>query len=103
MTVSVDNEQRTIHVDDSMSVRELYSSLMDIFDDPEQMTEPVPIQAITPQHFTLVNGWRIGADSEALLIGGALETPTPPPPPPPLPRVYTRKQTLRKIVVRHLL
>ena len=58
------------------TVLELYSWLMDLFDDATQMDDPVPMSAQTPVEFTLINGWSIPAASYPYLKGGALTDST---------------------------
>lgn len=58
------------------TVLELYSWLMDLFDDATQMDDPVPMSAQTPVEFTLINGWSIPAASYPFLKGGALTDST---------------------------
>lgn len=105
--LAVDTEQRRISIDRPVTARELYSALQDMFDEPDLMVDPSPMMAVTPQRFTMINDWRISGDDLGRITDGAIyndagvELKAPlPPPPPPLQRVYTRKQTLRKIIVR---
>jgi len=58
------------------TVLELYSWLMDLFDDAGQMDDPVPMSAQTPVEFTLINGWSIPAASYPYLKGGAITDST---------------------------
>lgn len=58
------------------TVLELYSWLMDLFDDASQMDDPVPMSAQTPVEFTLINGWSIPAASYPYLRGGAITDST---------------------------
>lgn len=58
------------------TVLELYSWLMDLFDDATQMDDPVPMSAQTPVEFTLINGWSIPAASYPYLKGGAITDST---------------------------
>ena len=56
---------------------ELYSWLMDLFDDPGQMDDSVPISAQTPVEYSLVNGWSMASDSEyGYLYGGSINDTT---------------------------
>ena len=40
-------------------VRELYSFLMDLLDEPENMKYDVPIESVAKGKFRLINGWTI--------------------------------------------
>jgi len=52
----------------------LYSALQDLFDEPDQMDDPVPMSAQTPTAFTLINQWFIDDVSTQYLTGGAIST-----------------------------
>jgi len=52
----------------------LYSALQDLFDEPDQMDDPVPMSAQTPTAFTVINQWFIDDESTQYLTGGALTT-----------------------------
>lgn len=55
------------------TVNELYSWLMDLFDDSGQMDDTVPMSAQTPTEYTLINGWTFNADSDVgYLYGGSI-------------------------------
>lgn len=54
------------------TVNELYSWLMDLFDDAGQMDDEVPMSAQTPTAYTLINGWTIPDASYQFLNGGAV-------------------------------
>jgi len=56
------------------SANELYSWLMDTFDDPTYMDDPVPEEARTPTSYLLVNQWFIPYESFKYLNGGGIET-----------------------------
>jgi len=56
------------------SVNELYSWLMDLFDNPEYMDDPVPMSARTPTDYQLINQWYITQESFKYLYGGAIST-----------------------------
>lgn len=60
------------------TVRAFYSWLMDEFDEQASMDDPVPMKALTPNEFQMINEWflDIGEDSEAhkYLKEGAIET-----------------------------
>lgn len=100
MTVSIDFENRRISIDRSMTARELYSDLQDAFDEPSAMDSPVPMEAVTPARFNLVNGWQLYPEAVAMLEEGAVINDCygnkiePPPPIPP------RPYTPRKVFIR---
>ncbi len=52
----------------------LYSALQDLFDEPDQMDDPVPMSAQTPTAFTWINQWFFDDESSQYLTGGALAT-----------------------------
>jgi hypothetical protein len=55
------------------TVNELYSWLMDVFDDPTQMDDTIPMEASTPTEYSLVNSWVFNADSDlSFLYGGSI-------------------------------
>jgi hypothetical protein len=56
------------------TVNQLYSYLMDTFDELAQMDDPIPMTAQTPTEYTLVNGWFMDDDSFKYLKGGAIKT-----------------------------
>jgi len=56
------------------TVNQLYSWLMDVFDNPEYMDDPVPMSARTPTDYQLINQWFIPYDSFKYLKGGAIAT-----------------------------
>lgn len=58
------------------TVLELYSWLMDVFDDAGQMDDTIPMDAQTPTAFRLINGWSIPAASYPYLKGGAITDTT---------------------------
>jgi len=43
--------------EENYSAKELYSFLMDIFDEPENMRYEIPIRALSNDKFELINGW----------------------------------------------
>jgi hypothetical protein len=53
---------------------ELYSYIMDLFDEPENMRYDIPIVAVSKTEFNLVNGWTIDKDS-LKFIKGKISTP----------------------------
>lgn len=52
----------------------LYSALQDLFDEPDQMDDPVPMSAQTPTAFTWINQWFFDDESSQFIIGGAFAT-----------------------------
>jgi hypothetical protein len=52
----------------------LYSALQDLFDQPDQMDDPVPMSAQTPTAFTIINQWFLDDESTQYLTGGAIST-----------------------------
>ena len=56
------------------TVNQLYSWLMDVFDNPEYMDDPIPMTARTPTDYQLVNQWFIPYESFKYLKGGAIAT-----------------------------
>lgn len=58
------------------TVLSLYSWLMDLFDDSDQMNDDVPMDAQTPVEFRLINGWSIPGTSYPFLKGGAINDTT---------------------------
>jgi len=58
----------------TFTVNQLYSWLMDEFDNQQYMDDPIPMTAQTPTEYTLVNGWFIDENSLKYLKGGAIKT-----------------------------
>jgi len=56
------------------TVLALYSALQDLFDEPDQMDDPVPMSAQTPTAFTWINQWFCDDESTQYLTGGAMST-----------------------------
>lgn len=60
------------------TVNQLYSHIMDTFDELDQMDDTVPMSAQTPTAYTMINGWflDIGTyrQTHKYLEGGAIET-----------------------------
>ncbi|KKW06036.1 MAG: hypothetical protein UY40_C0004G0020 [candidate division CPR1 bacterium GW2011_GWC1_49_13] len=54
-------------------VQELYSFLMDTFDEPENMKYDIPMESVSKGKFRLVNGWKIDEKAKKRLKGGTLE------------------------------
>lgn len=55
-------------------VNDLYSWLMDTFDELDQMDDPVPMSAQTPTEYTMINEWFIDDESVKYLKNGAIKT-----------------------------
>jgi hypothetical protein len=56
---------------------EMYSWLMDTFDELGQLDDDVPMSAQTPTAYSLINGWAFSADSDyEYLSGGAINDTT---------------------------
>jgi len=51
------------------TVRELYSLLMDLLDEPENMKYDIPIEAKSKTEYLLVNGWTIDEKARKRLKG----------------------------------
>ncbi len=56
------------------TVNELYSYLMDTFDELAQMDDTIPMSAQTPTEYTLINGWFMDDTSFKFLKTGAIQT-----------------------------
>jgi len=56
------------------TVNELYSYLMDTFDELAQMDDTIPMSAQTPTEYTLINGWYMDDTSFKYLKTGAVQT-----------------------------
>jgi hypothetical protein len=54
------------------SVRELYSWLLDYFDELGYLDDQIPIVASTPTEYNLTNGWFVDDESFKYLTGGAV-------------------------------
>jgi len=57
----------------SQTVQELYTFLMDTFDEPENMKYDIPMESIAKGKFRLINGWAIDEEARKRLKGGILE------------------------------
>lgn len=71
---TIDPEKKEIRLKSKKSaetytVQELYSYLMDIFDEPEFMRYDLPIEATGKDEFKLINGWSIDEEAKKHLIG----------------------------------
>jgi hypothetical protein len=74
---TINTTTKTIkHTADSVvyTVNELYTWLMDYFDDVTTIDDTVPISAQTPTEYTLINGWFMDNLSFKYLSGGAIQT-----------------------------
>lgn len=56
------------------TVNELYSFLQDLFDEPAQMDDPIPMSAQTPTQYTFLYPWFIDNESLKALYGGSIQT-----------------------------
>ena len=56
------------------TMNELYSFLQDLFDEPDQMDDPIPMSAQTPTQYTILYPWFIDDNSVKALYGGSLQT-----------------------------
>jgi len=56
------------------TVNELYSYLQDVFDEPEQMDDPIPMSAQTPTQYTILYPWFIDYKSLKALYSGSLQS-----------------------------
>ena len=77
--VSIDYVNKIIGRDPSPStdlytVNQLYSYLMDTFDELAQMDDQIPMSAQTPTSYTMTNGWYIREDLTRQLKTGAIQT-----------------------------
>jgi hypothetical protein len=60
--------------DSRYTVNELYSYLQDVFDEPEQMDDPIPMSAQTPTQYTVLYPWFIDNTSTKALYSGSIQT-----------------------------
>ncbi len=58
------------------TVQEMYSWLMDLFDDAAQMDDDIPMAAQTPVEFSMENDWALAANCYPFLKGGAVNDKT---------------------------
>lgn len=56
------------------TVNQLYTMLMDAFDEIAAMDDEVPMSAQTPTEYTMINGWFIDDESVKFLKSGAIKT-----------------------------
>lgn len=54
------------------TVNELYSYLMDVFDEPGNMAYDIPIKTKSKTKYLLINGWSIDEEGMKHLKGGTL-------------------------------
>jgi hypothetical protein len=57
------------------TAHELYSFLMDLFDEPENLKYDIPIVAKSKNDFQLINGWEIDEESLKHIKGKIIQTP----------------------------
>lgn len=77
--INVDYTNKIIKLDVTasgivFSVNELYSHIMDTFDELAQMDDTVPMSAQTPTSYTMTNGWYLQEELTQYLEGGAIQT-----------------------------
>jgi hypothetical protein len=77
--LGIDYTNRRIYATGTMgsqfyTVVDLYSYLMDTFDDPNQLDDPAPMTAETPFDYTMRNGWYIEQSLIKNLKGGTIKT-----------------------------
>ena len=58
----------------SYTMREFYSVIQDLLDDPNNMQYDTPIVAKSPTLFKLINGWVIDEEAKKHLKGGRIYT-----------------------------
>lgn len=56
------------------TVNQLYSWLMDTFDEPGYMQYSVPMSAQTPTQYTIINSWFVDDTTMKTLYGGSIQT-----------------------------
>jgi len=73
---AADNNQKRIEWTGTDSgtrtVNELYSAILKLFDDTTQMDDKIPIQAVTPDIYRIINQWFIDDATVEHLTGGSL-------------------------------
>lgn len=73
MAISINYTTKRITLTSAYTVAQFYQSLMDTFDELDQMDDTIPIHCSTPTVFELINGWEMSADSDfQYLSGGSL-------------------------------
>lgn len=70
MAINLNYTNKTIELTSAYTLIELYSSLMDTFDELDQMDDPVPIKYNTPTEFELINGWDFMTDASVQYLSG---------------------------------
>lgn len=67
--IEINLNKKLITLKSEIEVKELYSNLMDIFDEPEYMRHDLPIEAFSKYEFKLINGWKIDQSSTKFIKG----------------------------------
>lgn len=52
---------------------EFYSYLMDVFDEPGNLTYEIPLQSNSPTSFTMLNGWSLDSGDSLKYISGTID------------------------------
>jgi len=89
--VSYNYSTKEIAVTSANTVNEVYSHIMETFDDAAQMDDTIPMRADTPTQYTLLNSWVFTSSSIQYLSGGALQDDAGN-------NIWTRVKTLGSIV-----
>jgi len=74
---SENNQQRiewTGSATGTRTLNELYSALLKLFDEVGQMDDPVPMKAVTPDIYEMINQWFIDDTTVEHLTGGSLSS-----------------------------
>jgi hypothetical protein len=70
---AADNNQKRIewtgNATDTRTVNELYSALLKLFDDVGQLDDKIPIEAVTPDIYRMINAWFIDDTTVEHLTG----------------------------------
>lgn len=80
IAIDTTNQRVNLTANTFYQSRELYSLLMDLFDEsgavtlPGAMTLPVPMSAQTPTDYTAINGWYFTQQLMRYLTGGSVQT-----------------------------
>jgi hypothetical protein len=73
---AADNNQKSIRwtgpTNGTRTFNEFYSEILKLFDDPAQMDDEVPIQAVTPDIYRMINQWFIQDEVVEHLTGGSI-------------------------------
>lgn len=73
MTIEINYTTKKISLTSAYTVAQFYQSLMDTFDELDQMDDTIPIHCSTPTVFELINGWEMSSDADfQYLSGGSL-------------------------------